>query len=50
MNARGRELCRVKNKVKERIDGSVLRWLDHNKRIQNSSIAKRVYDWEWVRS
>ena len=42
-NARIRELCRVMKGVDERIDEGVLRWFDHVERMEEDSIAKRVY-------
>ena len=43
LNARIRELNRVKKGLDERIDESVLRWLGHVDRMENDGIFKRVY-------
>ena len=43
LNAQIRNLWRVKKGMDERINGVVLQWLSHLERIENDSIAKRVY-------
>ena len=41
-NARG-QFCVVTNGVNKKIDEGVLRWFDHVERMEEDSIAKRVY-------
>ena len=42
LNVWVRELCRVAKRVDARIDENLLRWISHNKRMENDMIAKRV--------
>ena len=42
-NARIRQLCGATKVVDERIDEGVLRWFGHLERMENDTIAKRVY-------
>ena len=43
LNARIRELCRVKKGLDERIDEGVLQWYGYVERMEKARIAKRVY-------
>ena len=43
LNARKRELCRVRKGLDERIDDGVLRWFEHVERMERDWITKRVY-------
>ena len=42
INARIRELCRVKKGIDKRIDEGVLWWFDHVKRMENDRIGRSV--------
>ena len=47
-NFRIRKLCEVTKGVNKKIDESVLPWFAHVERMENDSIAKRVYVGESV--
>ena len=49
-NARIRELCGMAKGVDERIEEEDLHWFSHVKRMENDSIAKRLYAGEFAGS